>query len=332
MYQVNLLSYKLHYVLGFSDEALHAMFKELHQIAIDSKYWEPLTVSRKYRAYSYLYFNALRFPMAYIPGEEFKTRMDTLAKPYLEGTDVDPFAIMGNCGGYRAFINAVSEEATKLVPAMYDELKVGLDFYHFDLFVRIRHVYSEEYEIYKQLLKSGDSRYSACFIEPRLFCFNSVDMFSAVDKSLRTVLTAVTGQPITKTMDHSELCATLNERDSASFTPIDKIMSESKSVYMITSKLKPERRDYIVNSAEAVRDSDTVLRLVADMPTFYTIYDSLPEESKDVTVIVRLTAQGLAELKTKCPKARVVLLLPVTAGFYKSLRSGEWEDVTLLSY
>lgn len=327
MYQNKLLCFKTCYCLGVSDATLQTDFPELHEIAQSTGYYDSLVVAKKYRAITRIFYTVVRYADLYEPMKSFNAVAGDRFKSFLEGTGLNPDLIYKESSDLPEFINRLVEMSHRMLPNLYDELKLGLDFTSFETIMRLKCLSADEIESIRFALRRTSIQYSVYFFESPILNIAVRDMLRT-DSSLRKFISMAIHRPLDRGVDTSNLALELNKRDDGYFVSMQEVMQDYKNVYMITSDLSPEIQSEIVSCSGS---NNIPLNVAGDINLFIEAWKIKESLHSSTVILARINEEELSRLQENCPGVVVVLLIPVNRTLYRNVLSGLIENTYMLS-
>lgn len=326
MYQNKLLCFKTCYCLGVADVDLESDFPQLYGIAKSIGYFDTLKVTRTYRALTKIFYTVARHSILYTPDKTFAAVAGNRFKSYLEGTDLTPDVIYQDAENVRDFLNKLVEKSHIMLPAVYAELKPALDYLSFETIMRLEPLSDGDVQKLFHILRRIPVKYNIYFFADDLFNITMRDMLRT-DVSLRKCISMVTGRPLDKSSDTSDLAKELDKRDDGYYVSPGGLAARYKALYILQSNLAVDEQASVLSM---FADNPIPINVSADTEAFLKLWDDDKVPKEEIALVARLTDEELTSIREHCGKLDIALLIPVTRSLYKRVLSGQFENVALL--
>lgn len=330
MYQNKLLCYKVCYCLGVAEETLETDFTTLHGVAKVSNYFDPLKITRTYRAISHIYFHVLRNLEHYRDHTSRPLFCGSQYDPYVKGTMFNPLEVWESCDSVRVFLRKLAERAHILLPSVYEELKPGLDYLSFEMLCRIDAMRDSEIERVSFLIRRLPRSHNIYFFSNELFNISLRDAniynnnLLKADAKLKKAVAVVTGAPLETVTDTSALAATIKRFADGYFVHADGFKDGFEAVYFVEEGMDAAN---IEKTTTALKGADVKYKVVK---TFADLNEKV-RANKAAAIIAHMPMAELEKVITE-DGARIVLTLPLPKTLYRKVLSGAYgERVSLLS-
>lgn len=324
---MNILGYKVAYVMGVSEEILDTDFRKMQNLSQSVQYFIDKPITNLCRALARVYFKLLKDKENFLKDEDLATRFESELSPLFKAADFTYKKVFSQHVSFYDFVCQLAAFFNANVSSSYDELKPPIALSGFETLVGLKILTPLETDQYKHLLDFCYTRYGI-FFKYELLNAEQVTLFSD-DNKARVLLRSITGYNVHSIVPDRSILADIERKmRNESFISIQGLESYHK-IILCKERMKP------FHLSRINKLSDTIKEKIIDLPDEEAISDFVDSLSGQVSgdICVVTTAKNVEELSSLAAlDCDIVLGLPLRKNVYTRVLSRDYKNVFLFSY